>query len=326
MIKNWSCGGALLVLIQGCQYPAEPPSGYQGVVEFEERQLAFEFSGRVLSVKVDEGDPVAAGAVVAVMDDSLERAQEPVRSHEAEALKRQAELVRASARPAEVGAAEAKVRAARANEQRIEHNLARERQLLKAGATPKALVDDLEQELARARAERQALEENLVLLRQGARKEEVRSAQARAQAGIASHGALTERLRHYELKALAPGRVVEVYLEPGEFAAAGAPVVGLADTQHPYVDVFVPQSEISEVSVGQKMKVTADALAGQLAGEVEYIASKTEFSPRFLFSEEERPNLVVRVRVRVDDPKRQLRSGVPAFATVAQAESLARHD
>lgn len=326
MIKNWLTGVAVSIVAHGCQYREEPPSGYQGVVEFEERRLAFEFSGRLLSVHVDEGDHVDAGKLIAVMDDSLEKAQEAVRSHEAEALKRQAELVSASARPAELGAAAAKVRAARANEERIERNLTRERELLQAGATPKALVDDLEQELERARAERQALEQNLSLLKQGARKEEVRSATARAEAGVASYDALAERLRHYELKALAPGQVLEVYLEPGEFAAAGAPVVGLADTRRPYVDVFVPQAEASGVFVGQKMNITVDALRVKLGGQVEHIAPKTEFSPRFLFSPEERPNLVVRVRVRVNDPKQQLRAGVPAFATTAEPRTVARHD
>ena len=52
-------------------------------------------------------------------------------------------------------------------------------------------------------------------------------------------------------------------------------------------------------------------------GKVEYVAQRTEFTPRFLFSEQERPNLVVRVRVRVDDDQERLHAGVPAFATIA---------
>ena len=43
---------------------------------------------------------------------------------------------------------------------------------------------------------------------------------------------------------------------------------------------------------------------------------ETEFTPKFLFSPRERPNLVVRVRVRVDDPERRLHAGVPAFARI----------
>ena len=54
-----------------------------------------------------------------------------------------------------------------------------------------------------------------------------------------------------------------------------------------------------------------------LSGKVEHIARRTEFTPRYLFSERERATLVVRVRVRVADPKEQLRAGVPAFVRLS---------
>jgi hypothetical protein len=53
-----------------------------------------------------------------------------------------------------------------------------------------------------------------------------------------------------------------------------------------------------------------------LRGTVENVARKTEFTPRYLFSDRERSNLVVRVRVRVNDPERHLHAGVPAFVSI----------
>jgi hypothetical protein len=49
---------------------------------------------------------------------------------------------------------------------------------------------------------------------------------------------------------------------------------------------------------------------------VEHISRTTEFTPRYLFSERERPNLVIRVRLRIEDPERRLHAGVPAFAKI----------
>jgi hypothetical protein len=49
---------------------------------------------------------------------------------------------------------------------------------------------------------------------------------------------------------------------------------------------------------------------------VEFVSPETEFTPKFLFSDQERPHLVVRVRVRVGDADRRLHSGVPAFARI----------
>jgi len=79
----------------------------------------------------------------------------------------------------------------------------------------------------------------------------------------------------------------------------------------------VPQAKISQVFVGETAKVKIDALSLELSGQVEHIARRTEFTPRYLFSEKERDTLVVRVRVRVADPKQQLRAGVPAFVRLA---------
>jgi HlyD family secretion protein len=94
-------------------------------------------------------------------------------------------------------------------------------------------------------------------------------------------------------------------------------VITLADTSRPYVDVFVPQSSVAAVRLGAAARVRIDALPSALDATVEDIGRQTEFTPRFLFSERERPNLVVRVRLRVRDPQRQLRAGVPAFAAIA---------
>jgi HlyD family secretion protein len=111
--------------------------------------------------------------------------------------------------------------------------------------------------------------------------------------------------------------LLEVDVEQGEVVAAAAPVVTLADPQRPYVDVFVPQAEIARVFVGEGATVKIDALSQALSGKVEHIARRTEFTPRYLFSETERATLVVRVRIRIADPKEQLRAGVPAFVRLS---------
>jgi HlyD family secretion protein len=181
------------------------------------------------------------------------------------------------------------------------------------GAIAQASLDDIEAQLTRSSAERDALEHNLKLLRQGARHEDVSVADARARAAAAALEMNDARLVRHELRAPVRGTVLDVNFDQGEVVGAAAPVVSIADTQRPYVDVFVPQAEIARVFVGEQARVKVDALNGDLGGSVEHIARRTEFTPRYLFSEKERATLVVRVRVRIDDPKEQLRAGVPAF-------------
>jgi HlyD family secretion protein len=110
--------------------------------------------------------------------------------------------------------------------------------------------------------------------------------------------------------------VLDVHAEPGEVVAAGAPVLTVADPQRIHADIFVAQGRLGGVDVGDRVRAQADGVPGVLEGSVEHISRRTEFTPRFLFSERERPNLVVRVRVRIDDPKQLLHAGVPVFVAI----------
>jgi hypothetical protein len=65
--------------------------------------------------------------------------------------------------------------------------------------------------------------------------------------------------------------------------------------------------------------VSVDAHDKPFPGEIEFVGRRTEFTPKFLFSERERPNLVVRVRIRIEAPDGNLQAGVPAFAVLEGA-------
>jgi HlyD family secretion protein len=306
------------VLGQGCRvaHGAEAAS-LQGIVELEETPIGFELGGRLSQLLVNEGDVVDAGAVLARLDDTLERSSRTARESEAEVARQQASAVKAGARGEEVRSLAARVAAAKATEELLGKQAARQRSLLEKGVIAQAAVDDIEGQLARSTAEREALEHSLKLLRQGARREDVSVAEARASAAATALELNDAKLVRHELKSPMRGTVLDVNFELGEVVGAGSPVVTLADTSRPYVDVFVPQAEISAVKVGQAAKIRVDALGSELGGKVEHIARRTEFTPRYLFSERERATLVVRVRVRVEDPKEQLRAGVPAFVRLS---------
>ncbi len=279
--------------------------------------MSFELGGRLRELLVDEGDVVEAGAVLARIDPGLEQSSRNASASQAEVAKQQVSAVKAGARGEEVRSLTARLSAAKANEDLLVKQAARERQLLASGAVAAASADDVEARLARATAERQAMEHDLKLLRQGARSEDVAVANARARAALAALEQNDARLERHELHAPMRAVVLDVHRELGEVVGPGAPVITLADTHQPYVDVMVPQARISAVSVGQSARIKVDALSAELPGRVEHIARRTEFTPRYLFSERERATLVVRVRVRIDDAREQLRAGVPAFIKLA---------
>ena len=152
----------------------------------------------------------------------------------------------------------------------------------------------------------------------GARPQEIARASARLAAAEAEARLESERLVRCSLVAHEPGAVLDVHVEEGELAAVGTAAVTVADVAHPYVEVFVPQGSMDGISIGTTATVRVDATSKPFAGTVEYVARKTEFTPRFLFSEQERPNLVLRVRIRIEDPEERLHAGVPAFASIGR--------
>jgi HlyD family secretion protein len=119
----------------------------------------------------------------------------------------------------------------------------------------------------------------------------------------------------HDLIAREDGIVLDVHVDPEEIVAVGTPVVTVADIQHPYVDVFIPEGELEGVVPGAGAVVHVDETPEGFGGRIENVGRRTEFTPRYLFSERERPNLVVRVRVRIDDGER-LHAGVPAFVAL----------
>ena len=213
---------------------------------------------------------------------------------------------------------QAQLRAAEANESRLERSVTREKKLLQEGAIARASVDDLESMLHAATAERQSLEHRLRELQNGSRRQEIDRVEAQATVADQQAKLSHERVGRYALRALEDGVVVDVHADPNEVVAAGSPVCTVADTKHPYADIFVPQEEIGAMRVAAPARVVVDASSQSYGARVEDIGRRTEFTPRYLFSERERSQLVVRVRVRIDDPEQALHAGVPAFVTIGE--------
>jgi len=307
-----------LVLTLGCRRAAPVPPGYQGLVEYDERVVSFEVAGRVDSVDVRRGDLVADAQVLARLDDTMARLQRDASEQDANASQADLALLLAGSRREDVASMADELQGAVSTEALARTTAERTRTLFSDGALPKSELDKAEADLRRAVSDRQSLEQRLAALRHGARAEEITRARARVAQAQAQLALQQELLARHVLHARGAGEVVDVAIKAGELAATGTPAVTLADTTHPYVDVFVPEGELEGIHAGAGAEVRVDATAAPFAATVESVSPDTEFTPKFLFSDRERPHLVVRVRVRVQDPERRLHSGVPAFAKVVR--------
>lgn len=317
MINNryWAAMAIGVGLGTSCQRAEQGPPSYQGVVELDERVLSFEVPGRVSRVLVRRGDPVEPKDEIARVDATLEETAKEVRAAEVDAARAQVALLKAGARPEEIRALEARVRAVTTSEALLAKNLAREKKLLERGVSSQATIDEIQAKLDATIADRQSLEQQLKALRRGARKQEIEGASSRAEAADKGLALQSGRVEKHVLQAPIDAVVLDVHVEPGEVVAPGAPVATIGDTKRPYADVFVPIGQLDGVRVGTPASVRVDSTSAAFEAEVEHVSRRTEFTPRYLFSDRERPNLVVRVRLRLRDPEQKLHAGVPAFAT-----------
>ena len=311
------CLVSLAAVSAGCaRAHADEPQPLEGVVEFEERTLGFELAGRVRALHVKRGDVVESGQALAELGDDLERPQREAEAAQVIVVRKDLELVRAGARDEDIKSAEGELSSARAQESLAEQGLARERLLVESGSEPKAHLEQAEADYGRALGQRKAVEQRVRALRNGARPQEVAAAVARLEAGQAGVAAMDARLAAHSLRAPIRGTVLELYAEEGEVIQPGMPVLTVADTAAPHVDVFVPEPRMASVHVGGALGIRIDGTSHLYSGIVDQIGRNVEFTPRFLFSERERPNLVMRVRVRITDADLSIHAGVPAFVTL----------
>jgi len=109
------------------------------------------------------------------------------------------------------------------------------------------------------------------------------------------------------------GTVLAKYAEPNEVTAFGKPIYKIADISEMTLRVYVGETQLSQIKVGQNVtvKIDADAAMKSHQGTISWIASSAEFTPKIVQTKEERVNLVYAVKVKVKNDG-ALKIGMPA--------------
>ena len=318
------------VLSVGCRgRAAEGPLRASGYVEATEVRVSPEVGGRILEMRVDEGDRVTPGMLLARLDTS--DAEIVARRVEAERAQAQAQLrlLQAGARPeeirqaraqaesakADVGAAESELRAATDDVARFEALLAS-----KAGARKQRDDAVTRRDVAAARVtaakERvRAANEAVARLEAGARREELAAARARIDAVEAQLASLRKNIADAALVAPVGGIVTSRLVDAGEIVNPRSPVVVITDLDRAWANVYVDEPVVPRLTLGQSIALVTDAQQ-RLEGKITFISPKAEFTPRNVQTAEERTKLVFRIKVTTDNRQGILKSGMPVEAEI----------
>ena len=281
----------------------------------------------------------------------IRQAQEGVRAAE-ERLR----MLQAGSRLQEIEEGRANVTQALARQAIARVTRDRLRGLLADGAISKQDFDRTETDLQAADAALRAARERLSLLEEGARAEDVRMARADrdraaaaleaaraaaanvdirrqevrvADAAVREARANVERLETQvaELRVFAPldATVLTKAAEPGEVVAANRPILLLGDLDHPWIKVYVSETALGKVRLGDAARIFVDSFPGRpFQGRVTWISDQAEFTPKNIQTAEERVNLVYAVKISIQNAQRRLKAGMPADAELPAHAAGAR--
>ncbi len=281
----------LLHALLACGGAAEGPPTYTGTIEVTEVDVAPLVPGRLLEVRVHEGDAVRAGDVVFMIDTQTTLVERDARVAQVEQAR------------AAVATTQAQVRAAEAHVAVLERETTRTRALLASGAGTDQQVSQIEGQLDVARAQASAA------------RQAVQQAEAAVAGAEAALRLVDEKVRESTVVAPVDGRVLSRNREPGEVLGAGTNVVTLGDLAHPRLRLYVPLATVESIAVGTPVEVRLDAEGiAPARGMVSWIASEAEFTPRDILTPEERVKQVFAVDVALE-PGPGIHPGIPADAT-----------
>lgn len=301
------------VLLAACGRAPEDVVVASGTIEATEIDLAPLAVGRLVELRVREGDSVRAGDTVAVLARAELAGQIAEARARLDAARAALRLLEQGARAEDVAAARATLTAAETELEQAGRELERVRALAeRALATPEQL-ERVRAAEAQARGRRDVARQTLNRLQAGARREELEAARAEVAAAEASYA--QARAASDELVLMSPvaGVVLWRNFEPGEAVPAGRAVVTLLDPADLWLRVYVGQNALARLRLGQPAEVVTDAAPGRrFAARVVEIAPRAEFTPRAALTERERADLVFAVRLAVQDPSGTLKPGMPA--------------
>jgi len=322
-----------------------------GTVEARDIRVGSKVGGRIDKVLVREGDRVQPGQTLIMFDDKellaslnqsraaaekAKRGFRPEEIAEARAAAAQAkadyEMRLNGYRKEDIEAAQSDVERAAADEVRARLDFQRYEALAEKDLVSKQQRDTAEANWKMALAQQQNYQHKLDVLRRGYRPEEIASAEAHyreTQATLekfesgnrredvelakAAYSYDEARFREREVTAPSAATVEVLDVRPGDIMAPNTPVATLLEQDQIYVRIYIPETELGRVQVGQKAEVRVDSFPKTVfEGVVEQINQQAEFLPRNVQTREERVHQVFGVKIRINDPAGHVLAGMAA--------------
>ena len=253
-----------------------------GVFESTEVTVSAEGNGKIMSLDLQEGDRLEAGAVVGCID----TVQLYLSKIQLEASRRAVGSGRLNI-SRQIAALESQIAKQR-------QELDRFTKLEQAGASNRKQVEDIQAQI-------DILERQLAAQKEGLQNTNS-NVSGQADALEAQMAQLEDRIRKCVITSPVSGTVLAKYSEAGELAVQGRALFKVADLESIRLRAYITADQLTNVKLGQAVKVYADqGTSGrkEYAGTLVWISDKAEFTPKTIQTRDERANLVYAVKIAV---------------------------
>ena len=276
-------------LLQGCNNSQDASDAY-GNFEADKTLISAEVTGKIMQLDLEEGDLLSHGQVVGQID-SLDL-------H----LKKEQMNAQILSVKANFDQINAQLEVQQQQLENIEINKVRTENLKKEGAATQKQLDDVQGQFELAKKQIIAINSQRNALNQ-----QIKSLQEQKKQ-------IELNLQKSTLSNPVDGSVLNKYAMSGEMAMAGKALYAVADLSSLKLKAYISGQQLSEIKLGQQVKVLIDAPEGKmesLSGSIVWISETAEFTPKTIQTREDRVNLVYAFKVKVQNDGR-LKIGMPA--------------
>jgi HlyD family secretion protein len=317
-----------LAVVGGCSAGAwfifgrsPAPERWLGYADADYVKVAPTQQGRLVSLSVERGDTVEAGAPLFAQDDADDRAARDQAAAELTQASEKLADLQAAGRTAEIQQARADVDDMQAAYDRVARDLMRNEAIVGSGAATRQTVDQLQADARSAQARLNSARAKLSLIADAnGRAHAIAAQEAAVAATRAALASAQWRLDQRSVAAPAAGLIADTYARPGETIAAGAPVVSLLPPGNILVRFFVPETALARLHPGDRVGLACDSCERDLQAQISFVATSPEYTPPVIYSQGARGSLVYLIEARpAPDRRPLLKPGQPLDVTPAPA-------
>lgn len=317
--------GALCALCLLAACGGKKDDAWSGYAQADYVYVAAPLAGTLSDLYVQSGQAVTRGKPLFALESESEKAAREEANARLSAATYQAADTDKGRREPEVAVNQAQLAQARAQAALAEHDLARKRELVGRGFISKAQLDEAQTALAQARARVTELSSTVQVARLPARADERAAADAQVEAARQVLRQTEWRQQQKQQTAPADAQVADTFFRPGEFVAAGQPVVALLPPANLKARFYVPEAELSRVALGQGVTLQCDGCGAAIAARISFIATRPEYTPPVIYSNEQRSKLVFMVEaLPAPADAARLRPGQPLDVRASATATAAR--